>query len=480
MAPEPPSPSPWIAELMGAVGEEAVLLGADAEPFSVPWRGRPGIAAAAIKPGTAQAVLAAVRVAERYRLRLLPQGANTGLVDAGVPDDTATMVVLSTDRLNPSIEIDPIGATASVGAGCRLSQLNEVAAEVGLRLPVDIAADPSIGGMTATNAAGSYVLRYGSMRNHVLGLDVCVADPTPRLVEGGGALRKDARGPVPWQEFIGAQGQLGVVTHVAVALTPLPSGRACAFVAFADFRQAIGALAVLRRALGAGLVAFELISDTALWITAEHAAGIRVPWAAADPERTGCTAMIEVETFGSAAAEPLLVDALATLHASGPAEPLDTAVVEPDAAWAVRHAISPALAAAGAVLGLDVAAPVDRLAELRGRIWNFVRTEVPDALLADFGHAGDGGLHTNLLFDAALGDRPGAHREAEIRLAISRLAVAVGGTYSAEHGIGPANAAAFTELATPDQRQAWRQAKARWDPTDLFGRPFQEAWSRRS
>lgn len=471
MAPERSAPAPrWLDSLVDEFGTESVQVGAEAPGFATPWRGRAGRCAAVVLPSSEEEVVALVEFALGHGARLIAQGANTGLVESGVPDDSGQMIVVSTNRLRREIDIDAIGATAKVGAGCRLSELNEAAAAVGLRLPVDLSADPSIGGMVATNAAGSYVLRFGPTRNQLLGLEVCVADPEPRMQRWATGLRKDARGPATWLDFVGAQGQLGIITAAAVALTPLPTDRACAFLRFANLDHALAALPRLRATLGPGLVAFEVISGTALRLTAEYGPVGRITW----PDSQGSphedekfTALIEVETFGEAA-ESRLVEAIAGLTGAE-AEPRDTAVVPVERAWALRHSISSALAHAGQVLGLDIAVPVHRLAVTRQHIHDHVSEQAPGAILADFGHAGDGGLHANIVFPQDAPQPSPADLDA-LRMDLSRLVANEGGTFSAEHGLGPANAAIWMALTAPADLRAWEAVKNRWDPAGIFGR----------
>jgi FAD/FMN-containing dehydrogenase len=252
-------------------------------------------------------------------------------------------------------------------------------------------------------------------------------------------------------------------------MTPLPTDTACVFLKFESLGRAMEALQTIRRNLGSALVAFELISSQALLVTTENAPNIQAPWDGSLGDES-FTALVQAETFGDGSAEHSLVRSIAALIDAG-LGPVDSAFVPVESAWALRHSISSALARAGHVLGLDIAVPVHRLAAARRRIRDFVTDRAPTAILADFGHAGDGGLHANVLFPHRTPppDRAGLD---ELRLGLSKLVVREEGTFSAEHGIGPANAAIWQELATETDRRAWHALKARWDPAGIFGRPL--------
>ena len=220
-----------VATFRGSLGAGAVLVDAgDVARYGEPWRGPSGPPAAVLRPRDVDEVRAVVRAARSTPFQLLAQGAATGLVGASTPPpdtDPAARptVVLSTERLRDRIELDPVGATAVVGAGVRLSELNEAAATHGLTLPIDLGADPSIGGMAATNTGGSRMLLHGDVRRHVLGVRAVIADTDVSVVDELSVLRKHNVGPSISQLLIGAGGALGVITDVALELTPLPAHR---------------------------------------------------------------------------------------------------------------------------------------------------------------------------------------------------------------------------------------------------------------
>ncbi|MGI9576768.1 MAG: FAD-binding oxidoreductase, partial [Microthrixaceae bacterium] len=210
-----------LAELAAELARP-LLSGPDAVAHETPWRGAGGSALAVAKPVELDEVREVVRWARRTRTRILPQGAVTGLVGASTPPATGPPpLVLSTDALDGRLDIDPGDAVAIVDAGVRLSALNGKAADLGLELPIDLAADPSVGAMVATNTGGSRVLAHGDMSRHVLGIQAVIANPDATVIGNLSGLRKDNTGPDATKLLIGSGGAFGVITAVAVALTPV-------------------------------------------------------------------------------------------------------------------------------------------------------------------------------------------------------------------------------------------------------------------
>jgi len=435
----------------------------DLSRFEVPARGAPGRAVLVVQPASLDEMREVVRRAVAAGVRLLPQGANTGLVGASVPPADDPGVVLSLDRLATPPDVDPVGATAVVAAGTRLSVLNAAAAEHGLHLPVDLAADPSLGGMVATNTGGSRVLRYGPMRHHVLGAELVAANAAATVFGHLVAVRKDSRGVDPVQLAVGSGGTLGVITRVTVALTPLPAATDTWWLALDRPERAIELLRMLERRRPAAVSAFELVARSALTHT------LAAPGAPANPFGTELPAAgVLAEWSGDPAALAGVEHDLAAAAAAGLLA--DARQVPPVEAWALRHRVTEALRHAGTVLGHDVSVPVGALMALRDDVAAAVAALAPHAELCGFGHAGDGGLHLNVLFphDAA-GPSPGL--AADIRAAVDTAVARHGGSYSAEHALGPVNAARWLASTAPVERALIAALKAVLDPHRLLGHP---------
>jgi FAD/FMN-containing dehydrogenase len=458
-----------LAPLVAQLGSSGVIVDAtDRARYEEPARGRRGTAAAVVRPATLEEVRAVVEWARTNQVRLLPQGANTGLVGASTPgvssNDGEPTVVLSLERLDAGLTVDAGDRVAVVAAGTRLSALNAAAARHDLHLPIDLSADPSLGGMVATNTGGSRVLRYGSLRRHVLGAEVVFADAAVSVVTHLDAVRKDSRGLELPQLLVGSGGALGVVTRVAVALTPVPEATATWWIEPRDEAAVPELLAALEQdpAHGELLSALELLSVGALEAAASHGGeGGGVPFAARRPP-----VVLLAEWSGPSTAIDGLERLFARLVEAGLAN--DAVAVPPARSWALRHGVTDALRVRGVVLGHDVATPRRALMAFRADARAAVQALVPRAEVSDFGHVGDGGLHCNVVFPHGIAPPTSAERAA-IRGAIEAAVAAHGGTYSAEHGLGPLNAARW-RATTPVVEQAVIAAiKRTVDPLGLLG-----------
>lgn len=465
-------PSPDLDELAGLLGPGAVLAAADGlDAYTEPARPVPGTpagrAAAVVRPADAGEVRTVLGWAREHRVRLLPQGANTGLVGASTPDATGGVVVLSTERLG-GIEVDPIDRTAVVGAGVRWSALDDALAPHGLWFPIDLAADPSIGGMVATNTGGARMIRHGDVRRHVLGVEAVLADDDVTVVEDLSGLRKDNTGLSLADLFVGSSGALGVITRVALDVAVRPRARATALLAAPTAGAELTVL--LERRLGEHLSALEAMSAEAVAMALREVPGLHAPFG---PDLPPLTLLVEVSTTadpGSAATvdpEALLVDAGAAALAGGLVS--DAVVAPPEQAWALRHALTEGLRRSGVVLGFDVSMPRRELAGYRDEVRAAVAGVLPRARVADFGHWGDGGLHCNVVVPAD--EPPSAEERAAVREIVYGRAVARGGSFSAEHGIGPLNADWWRRTTPTGARSLGRRLKAVADPLGLLGHP---------
>lgn len=434
--------------------------GADARAHEVPWRGAAGTALAVAVPVDESEVRAIVRWARTHRVRLLPQGAVTGLVGASTPPPGGPPpLVVSTDGLLEPLEVRPTDAVAVAGAGVRLSALNDLAGRDGLELPVELAADPSLGAMVATNTGGSRVLRHGDMSTHLLGVRAVLADEEVSVVGDVRGLHKDNTGPDPTRLIVGSAGAFGIVTAVAVRLTSRPADRATALVGPCADEAAVELLAVLRRTLGDDLSAFEVMCPAAL------AAGLETtPLAGVDPGEDPEVTVL-VEASGRNGAQDRLVDAVdrAALVTQATSIPVELA-------WRVRHGITEGLRRRGEVLGLDLCVRPGELPRARASARELVRDRWPSLEVADFGHWGDGGIHCNVVVPDTAELAP-ADREAVRRAIFSLIVDEFDGSWSAEHGIGPANASQWSAVTPSATKGVLAAHRAQVDPLGILGHP---------
>lgn len=437
-----------------AVGDAGLLLRPDAlGGYEIGARHGLGRAAAVVRPRSATEASAVVRACRRHGARVVTQGANTGLVDASTPDAGGEQVVLSTDRLQALPAIDVANRTVRVSAGTRLSTLNAALDPHGLFLPIDLGADPTIGGMVSTNTGGARFIRYGDMRRQILGLEVVLLDDEGRIVQLRGGLRKDNSGLDLRQLVVGAGGALGIVTEVELEVQLRPRQSATALVLLADPASAQDLLEHFEREAGELLGAFEGMSRAALDRTLAHARGLR------DPIGTSTCAyvvLVELATVriardDEAGIDAVLQDCLASWLARPKGVTLDVLLGRPEELWALRHAIPEALRAAGEVVGFDLAFRRGDTAAFRARLLPILSNEFPEFTLCDFGHIGDGGVHFNLVRKRSA-PLP-TDRLASLRARVYDVAVReFGGSFSGEHGLGRANLGFYVEYTDPGVR----------------------------
>lgn len=268
-----------LTELHQALPAGAVLTDPDELlAYVTPWRGPAGRTAAVLRPGSVAELQEVVRWAVRHRIRLVPQGGNTGLVGAGVPGPEDGSVVLSTVRMTGPLQVEPVDRVVTAGAGVPVSAVQSAAARHGLFLPIDLSADASVGGLIATNAGGCRVLRYGDVRRRTLAVQAVLADQDATVVGDLRALRKRNEGPRLTDLLIGSGGQLGIVVAAALELAPLPSQRSTCFLLPTGGTD-LGRLAArVERLAGDSASAIELLSRAVLQMVADHLPSIGLPF----------------------------------------------------------------------------------------------------------------------------------------------------------------------------------------------------------
>ena len=442
-----------IDALRGIVGKSNVLTAPeDTKPYFTDWRRQYSAAAeCVVRPGVTDEVSRVVALCAREGVAVVPQGGNTGLVGGSVPTGKQREIVLALGRLNRIRNLDALNDTVTVEAGCVLAEVQRAAEQAQRLFPLSLAAEGScqIGGNLSTNAGGVNVLRYGNTREQVLGLEVVL--PDGRVWDGLRALRKDNTGYDLKHLFLGAEGTLGVITAAVLRLYPRPTARATAWIALGSPREAVELLSILRGRLGDRLSAFELVSRTCLEAVLLHVPNTRDPLPNPHP-------WYVLAEFGD----------------SGPTETLRTHIAdsldEREAVlaqneeqsrqlWRIRESIPEAQFTN---VKHDISVAVSQTPEFIERTGRALRSAFPDVQPYVFGHVGDGNLHYNVGPEALV-----AQRQA-VSAIVYRAVDELGGSISAEHGLGQLKREAIRDHKPAIELELMRALKQTLDPAGLM------------
>jgi FAD/FMN-containing dehydrogenase len=456
------------AGLLAALGPGAVLTETpDMAGYAVDWRnlyhGRP---LAVVRPSTVAQVAAVVRLCAEAGAPIVPQGGNTSMVGGATPSDTGTAVVLSLERLRQVRAVDPVELTMTVEAGCTLRQAQEAAAAAGLLLPLSISSEGSaqVGGVLATNAGGNNTLRFGNARDLVLGLEVVLADGA--VWDGLRHLHKDNTGYCLRQLFVGSEGTLGVITAAVLRLQPGVASRAAAFCALPSAEAALALLMRLRLRAPAALHAFEYMSGVSVGLVLRHVEGTQRPVVSADH-------YVLIDLAASGAAEPLEAALEDTLgEALEAAELLDAALSRSEgqrlAFWRLREEHSEAQKRAGASIKNDVSVPVSLVPVLLREAAAACEAAEPGIRVAPFGHLGDGNIHLNLIQPEGAEPEAFLARADALMHVVNGVVRGLGGSFSAEHGVGRLKTGLMEEWRGGVELRLMRGIKAALDPAGVF------------
>ena len=443
------------------------------EPHLTEWRGLyRGSTPLMLSPASTTEVAEVIAICAANGIAVVPQGGNTGLVGGAIPglDPQRVEILLSSSRLRKIRSLDPDNYTVTAEAGVVLAELQDVVADGGLFFPLSLAAEGScsIGGNISTNAGGTNVLRYGNTRDLVLGLEVVLPDGS--VWNGLSGLRKDNTGYDLKHLFIGAEGTLGFVTAATLKVFPAANSRSTAWLAVSDPEAAVSLYGDARQQMGDEMVAFELLPQLALDMVVEHIAGCRNPLGESAAEGLWHVLVEFTSARSQASLDEQLITFLEDALAGGLV--VDGAVASSDAQrddfWRIRHGISEAQKQAGASIKHDVSLPISRLAEFLGTADRRVASLLPGVRPVPFGHLGDGNLHYNLSQPPDMNPDDFLERWGELNEAVHELAVEMGGSFSAEHGIGYLKAAELERLTSPVELALLRSVKGALDPQGIM------------
>jgi D-lactate dehydrogenase (cytochrome) len=447
------------------IGAANVLTGADMEAYLREERGLyHGSALAVVRPGSTAEVAAVVTACAQAGIAIVPQGGNTGLCGGGVPQGRS--VVISTERLTRIRALDPVNFTLTAEAGCVLATLQAAAEEQDCLFPLSLGAEGScrIGGNISTNAGGVNVLRYGNTRELVLGLEVVL--PDGRVWNGLRSLRKDNTGYDLKHLFIGAEGTLGIVTACVLKLFPRPREVATAMVALPEPKAALDILAAARAASGDAVTACELIPRIGIDLCLAHVTGARDPFAARAP----WVLLLELSSSRPGGLREALEGVLERAIEDGHA--LDAVLAESGeqrkSFWRIREGIPEAQKKEGGSIKHDVAVATSRVPEMLERCTAAVESALPGVRVVAFGHLGDGNIHFNLTQPAGADKQAFLDQWARMNKLVHDIVSDMGGSVSAEHGIGQLKIAEMARYKSEVELDLMQRVKAALDPHGIM------------
>ena len=461
-----------IARFAALLGPKGVVTDPDdIAPWTSDWRGRyHGTAAAILAPASTQEVAATVALAAELGVALVPQGGNTSMVGGATPPVDGSALILSLRRMNAIRSLSADDNLAVCEAGVILSVLHDAAEAVGRRFPLSLGAKGSatIGGLVSTNAGGTQVLRHGTMRALVEGVEAVLPDGS--IFDGLDALKKDNRGYDIKQLLIGAEGTLGIVTAAALRLVPAIAARAVGWVGVASPADALALLRLVEAQLGDSVEGFEVIADETLGFVLGHIPGTRSPI----ETRTPWHVLIEVDhpDLNDPSPAERLEHALADAFERGLA--IDAAIAaneaQADAFWRIRESLSESEKVQGPALQYDISVPVARMPAFMIDAAQAAQARFPGTTASSFGHLGDGNVHFHVRAPKGTSDGPAwiAAQGQAINAFVHDAVVAAGGSISAEHGIGQMKRAELGRLASPARIGALRAIKTAFDPKGIM------------
>lgn len=457
-----------IAEAERRLRPKAVITDPrEIEPWVSDWRGRVhGATPAMLAPSSTEEVAEIVRLAVEYAVPLVPQGGNTGMAAGATPPGDGSALLLSMRRMNRIRSISAERRLAIAEAGVVLTTLHEAAHEVGMRFPLTLGARGSctIGGLTSTNAGGTQVLKFGTMRSLVAGLEAVLPDGS--VHNGLSGLKKDNRGYSLDQLLIGAEGTLGVITAVALRLVPAVAARGVAWAGVESPSRALDLLRFLE-ARTHNVEGFELVPEDSLQLVLKHIPNTRAPLSGEQKWHV----LIEATTADtqhdvSAELERLLASALNDGIIGDAVIAANEAQAE--AFWKLRDSISEAERAEGQTLAHDISVAVADMPAFIQSASQQVQSAFPGVIASGFGHLGDGNIHFHVRAAGHAAPDWYEREGEEITRFVDDLVTAAGGSISAEHGIGQLKRGEFARLAPPGRVHALRAIKGALDPLGIM------------
>jgi FAD/FMN-containing dehydrogenase len=453
-----------LAAIVGDVQvltDAALIAGHLAEPRGL-YRGK---ALALVRPATTTEVSGIVALCNEWRIPLVPQGGNTGLVGGQTPDESGREIILSLQRLNRIRDIDPSANSMIAEAGVTLANAQRAAREADRLFPLSLASEGTctIGGNLSTNAGGVAVIAYGNARDLTLGLEVVLADG--RVLNGLSKLRKDNTGYDLKNLFIGAEGTLGIITAATLKLFPAPRSVATAFAGLASPQKALDLLALARRFAGAAITSFELIPRIGLDFVLAHANG-RDPLSAAH----AWYGLIEISSQMATGLDDVLTSLLEAALDQGIIEDASVAAngAQRQAFWLLRESLSEVQGKEGGSIKHDVSVPVSATPAFLAQAGEAVARFMPGARVVAFGHLGDGNIHFNVSQPIGADIKAFLAQWKAMNDVVHEIVRQFGGSISAEHGIGQLKRDLLRQTKDPVALDLMRTLKSTLDPRGIL------------
>ncbi len=426
-----------------------------------------GKTALVVKPASTAQVAEVVTACAQDGVAIVPQGGNTGLVGGQIPFPGDNAILLNLSRMNHIQNIDLLNDTVTLEAGVTLAALQSAAQDAGRLFPLHLASQGSaqVGGAISTNAGGNAVLRYGMMRELVLGIEAVL--PDGQIWNGLRGLRKDNTGYDLKQLFIGGEGTLGIVTRAVVKLFPAPRSMETAMVSVPGVAEAAALLPLLRAATGDQLTGFELVPRIGLEFVLKHIPGARDPMAAQHPWYV----LIEISSgYESSITRAMLETALTAAADKGLISDAVVAksMTQAKALWALRENLSDVQKLEGGSIKHDVAVPISAIAEFIARADSAVTAVLPGIRPVPFGHIGDGNVHFNLSQPVGMDTAQYLARWDEFSEIVHDIVAELGGSISAEHGLGRMKRNEITRYKSAIEMDMMRAVKRALDPRGIM------------
>ena len=420
-----------------------------------------------LKPGSTREVADILQLATETRTPIVPQTGNTGLVGGQVPRESGTDLILSLERMNRILDVDPVANVLAAEGGAILAEVQHAAESVQRLFPLSLGSEGScrIGGNLSTNAGGTAVLAYGNMRQLCLGLEVVL--PTGEIWDGMRRLKKDNTGYDLRDLFIGAEGTLGIITGAVLKLFPQPVGRQVALAGLASPADALRLFEKASNLCGTSLTGFELMPRIGVEFTTRHIEGVRDPLSEPHP----WYALIDISTSDSAETAETMVHALLEwgLETGLVRDAvIANSVAQQTALWHMRESMSDAQKPEGGSIKHDVSVPVSSIPRFMEAADAAVMGAIPGARICAFGHLGDGNIHYNISQPVGADKAAFLARWREVNEIVHGIVLSLNGSISAEHGIGQLKRDELARIRPAIEIDLMRRIKRAFDPANIM------------